>query len=569
MATTKSEQAIRKEVKMMIDHRLSDYFTISEEYDEFTGIAKKSVKSNLLFETPFYDKNLVLHGRDTLIGADDKKLVELSSVPAVCPEESIGLSNYVLGKPDAEGLIGEIDHSLINRPHDHEWYVDSQNGMSAEELYNKYIIPKRKEIIFDAEDYLSKLILEHAKKRAKVQCHLVELNNSDSDAAYYLMFSIETAAQSREFPDVKVYVVTSSGRRLSFDGVKASSIVQREEVPLDMKDSMARHIQKKYQLFISRWYNSSFDLYTFSDSFIAGLTKEQVDDILIPGTKMSVRFGEFDIRGELGPGATFASNAFKYLNGDYSTAEALNKDLMALSDLELEEMQYDSEKAVIESESSVKELNEQDKRDKLINLEKQVYDINFLEFENLRNILIDPLKISQIKAIDEYCVHNNMQSIVLQRIDSIRDKSDKDAVLKSIDAVQSLAIKYGKRNRLAIILYAIFWVAIGIWCAISIEEGLKLFGFLLFSGIGVYAFIKGKPGFFKFMVKDALLEGDSSNFYNEIKEVQNNLDDLEATATYSSLNGTQKTDSELSQILMKLEDVRNKRDNIMGWLSKE
>lgn len=162
-----------------------------------------------------------------------------------------------------------------------------------------------------------------------------------------------------------------------------------------------------------------------------------------------------------------------------------------------------------------------------------------------------------------------MQSIVLQRIDSIRDKSDKDAVLKSIDAVQSLAIKYGKRNRLAIILYAIFWVAIGIWCAISIEEGLKLFGFLLFSGIGVYAFIKGKPGFFKFMVKDALLEGDSSNFYNEIKEVQNNLDDLEATATYSSLNGTQKTDSELSQILMKLEDVRNKRDNIMGWLSKE
>lgn len=308
----------------LLDEKLGQIFTITEKNDEFTGIDEKTILSDPLFTTPFFDENLELVDMDKL-SSDGKNG---DDVVAEVLEKFNAPFHYSRALPHLLGdnyeKLPRIDETLTLKLTGEalgKFYFDESDNIN--DYVAKNLVPRRKEILLDAAAFVERELYEEAKKLGKLQCRLIEIMTTGEPNIRCLMFSITSAAIIRNYPDIKALVITASGKRISFDLSRFDADNEQTEIFfIPIKHLLEDYLHDKYDVYFP-FSAENIRLNTCTDHFVCTLSEDQRDDILAGGTRISVRFDGYDIRGEFGDHTEFINNAFRYLSGDYSLSEEL------------------------------------------------------------------------------------------------------------------------------------------------------------------------------------------------------------------------------------------------------
>ena len=367
--------------------------------------------------------------------------------------ESDSIVKLVFGD-EADGTlnetINEIDHRLINL--NRSTYMDYvSSGMSAETVAKKFITPKRKEIISEADKILTQKVVQEAKKRGVVSCSLADNINDKGIHSYYLLCTIETAAEEVDYSSFQLFAILPSGERLSFDGVQLPNVnlvspSKKRAGDMNLVNEMVQEIEKKYGVYISIWTSRKYNQFCFSEDVAIDLTEEQVKQLLVPGTKLSMRFNGYDIRCSFDEKVVFYTRAMAFLQGDSSQLEYLSTYFQDIQNKERQEAEEKERREQEEKERQKKAAEKEKKEKGLKQREKKIKEIDFLKEDLLEKVISAPREIPQIRALDKFCEENSINSTVLTYIDKLPERFNKDAVIAGVKEYRELSEVMEKRK---------------------------------------------------------------------------------------------------------------------------
>ncbi len=524
----------------LLHTRLGQFFRTIEDADEFLGTHNVYRKTLPILSVSFADEQL----KPILFDAvTNKKIIkELALLPDYIDHYlAIGLINAILDKDtvDAIDTWAYETHKFDFKP---DFNASEEELESQKSEFMDKLVTLRKSLIADVYNGAMMHLVNNAKARLDVS--VFEAKSNDARSEYYMSIDVISSAKCRDLKDIKLLVITSDGKRFSFDAatVDTEAKYPSEEyeiaLPIYTSDSVGQYfpifiqeidsliVKDKYKglssLRVSKWAEGHMDWSTYTLSCYFPMTLDQVEEVLQPGTKLSVRFGQYDIRIDNKYSGKFYIDTLKYIEGDYTLASELSMRLPEEErNLEKKEAQKLQEKEERQQELSNRDLDcslfkiRKGKKRELEKLEEEVKKVDFLIFDNLQNIITNPEGIKEIGAVAKFCKDNGTRSLMLEKIQKLPEKFDAQAISNGIQAEQLKVAKYNKYLRVSSILSAL--IVLGIitsWAYQSNSATWLIIGLV----IAVYMVVKNKS-FLKSFIKQPVLEGDTDKLYQEIQDI--------------------------------------------------
>lgn len=543
LCETKSYGELSQEdKKIFLQEHLGQFFTTLEDADEFLGTRQRFSKTLPIISESFTDEHLKPIPWDEITKENDKNISTNRSLFLDCVDYSLAveLFNAIVN----EDTIKEIDEWAYK---EYQYEFKPKINASEEEVqsqmseFNARMVTLRKSLFADVYNGAMRHLVNHAEARLDIS--ILEEKTNEDQPNYYMVIDVVSSAFSRDLKNIKLFVITEDGKRFAFDAATVDAeakLMEEYEIalPVYFSDSVWRYFppfvreiadsvgNKKYKglssLRVSKWAEGHLTWSTYPLSCYFPMSFDQIEEVLQPGTKLSVRFGQYDIRIYSNESGQFYIDAFKLFKGDHSVVKELTM-LLPAEEKNIEERKAQEllkkgkrEEELKQRAANCKLFEERKKNDKkLKQLEEKVKAVDFLIFDNLRKVITNPEKIKEIAAVAKFCENNDTKSLMLKKIKELPKEFDVQAILDGIQAEQLKVAKYNKKIRVSSYISAL--IVLGLttrWAYLDNSAPWLIIGLV----ITVYMVVNNK-GFLKSFIKQPVLEGDVDKLYQKIQNI--------------------------------------------------
>ncbi len=318
----------RVSVDPILLSKIDRYLTKKKMGDEFVGNSLVLKYTIAFFKQSFTDNEF------QKVNAGNIGSLEIGP-PHISIETIRSIMKLAYGRNEEQqhkiikALDSELSHVYFSR------YTDYQGGftISKDEIV-KRMAEDRSNFINGLFQYLLDYETETAKNLSFVSCHL-GIEEKDGAIQAELLVLLSSAAEVREIDHFLVYAITPDGKRyaLNAEQIEGFNIDEESNVTYERKEEVSCSIQfeqyKKHtgiNVSTSAWdYVFEYTRYYYAMAYRIPLMREEADSILVPGTRISIRFNNQDIRGYFFSDVIDNWNIIKYLLGDVTVKNSVEE----------------------------------------------------------------------------------------------------------------------------------------------------------------------------------------------------------------------------------------------------
>ena len=310
----------------IITRKIDEYLKEKQMGDEFVGDASVIRYTPAFFEQTYTDEELQKVNIDQLNGFD-------INVPRISSDTLNSIMQAAFGKDESQqqeimdALASELSHLYVSK------YSDHQGGftISVEEMQNR-LIAERASFLKGLFQYMLDYETNKARQISSVSCHLGTYEREGKKQAIMLVL-LNSTVSLRKINGFQIYAITADGKRYALDAERIEefnvnaeydTIHERKEV---VYFDQFEQYKKQTGIEVDAWpwhYSFKYTRFIFSLAYRVRLTPE-VADILTPGTRISIRFNGYDIRGSFASDVSENWNLIKYLLGDNSVENSVKE----------------------------------------------------------------------------------------------------------------------------------------------------------------------------------------------------------------------------------------------------